>query len=64
MLPTLALISALAGLLLIVFLIYREEKAEIGSKERGMLALVSVVMIVVAAWHILPELLGGGGGGH
>jgi membrane-associated HD superfamily phosphohydrolase len=64
MLPTLALLSALIGLLLILFLIHREQKSEIGSRERSMLMLVSVVMIAVAAWHIGPELFGGGGGGH
>jgi hypothetical protein len=64
MLPTLALISALLGLLLILFLIYREEKGELGSRERSLLAAVSVVMIVVAAWHVGPEIFGGGGGGH
>lgn len=64
MLPTLALLSALIGLLLILYLIYREQKSEVGSRERSMLVLVSLVMITVAAWHIGPELFGGGGGGH
>jgi hypothetical protein len=64
MLPTLALISALIGLLLIISLIYREQKGEMGSRERSLLVTVSIVMIAVAAWHIGPELFGGGGGGH
>lgn len=64
MLPTLALISALLGLLLIFFLIYREEKSEMGSRERNILVVVSIVMIAVTAWHVGPELFGGGGGGH
>jgi len=64
MFPTLALISALLGLLIIIFLIYREQKDEIGSRERSLLVTVSIVMITVAAWHIGPELFGGGGGGH
>jgi hypothetical protein len=61
MLPTLALISATIGLLLIIFLIYRELRAESGSAERSMLVLVGLVTLVVGAYHILAA---GSGGGH
>ena len=61
MLPTLALISATIGLLLIIFLIYREQRAESGSAERSMLVLVGLVTLVVGAYHILAA---GSGGAH
>lgn len=59
MLPTLGLIAATFGLLLIIFLVYREQKSEAGSAERNMLLVVSVVTLAVAGWHIL-----GPGAGH
>ncbi len=61
MLPTLALISATIGLLLIIFLISREQRAESGSTERSMLVVVGLVTLVVGAYHILAA---GSGGGH
>jgi len=61
MLPTLALISATIGLLLIIFLIYREQRAETGSAERSMLVVVGLVTLVVGAYHILSA---GSGGAH
>lgn len=62
MLFTLALFSASVGLLLIIFLIYRELKGHLASSQRNMLVLVSVVSFAVAAFHIAQGL--GGGGGH
>jgi hypothetical protein len=61
MLPTLGLISATLGLLLIIFIVFREQRSEAGPAERNMLVAVSVVTVVVAAWHILAA---GAGGGH
>ena len=61
MLPTFGLIAATIGLLLIIFLVYREQKSETRSAERNMLLLVSVVTLSVAAWHIVSA---GAGGGH
>jgi hypothetical protein len=60
MLPTLALISATIGLLLIIFLVYREQRAESGSPERSMLWAVGLVTLAVGAFHILSA----GSGGH
>ena len=60
MLPTLGLIAATIGLLLIIYLIYREQKGETGSAERNMLLVVSIVALSVTAWHVLFA----GGGGH
>jgi hypothetical protein len=60
MLPTLGLIAATIGLLLIIFLVYREQKSEAAPAERNMLIAVSVVTLVVAAWHIV----GPGSGAH
>lgn len=61
MLPTLGLISATLGLLLIILLIFREQKNESGSVERNMLLVVSLVTVSVAAWHIFSA---GSGGTH
>jgi hypothetical protein len=61
MLPTLALISATVGLLLIIFLVFREQRAEAGSTERNMLIAVALVTLVVGAWHIVSA---GSGGAH
>jgi hypothetical protein len=60
MFTTLALTSALIGLLLILFLIYREVKNDIAPMERSTLMLVSVVFLVVAGWHIVAGLSGSG----
>jgi hypothetical protein len=62
MLPTLALFSAAVGLLLIIFLIYRELKPQLGAAQRNMLMVVSLVSVVVAAYHIIDGL--GASGGH
>jgi hypothetical protein len=61
MLPTLALASAAIGLLLIIFLVFRELKPQLGGTERNMLAVVSVISLVVAAYHIIDGLRAGGG---
>ena len=61
MLPTLGLISATVGLLLIIFLVFREQRAEAGSAERNMLLAVGLVTLVVGAYHILSA---GTGGAH
>ena len=62
MLPTLGLASAAIGLLPIIFLVYKELRAQLGSTERNMLAVVSVISLVVAAYHIVDGL--GSAGGH
>jgi len=59
MLPTFALASATIGLLLIIFLVYREQRSETGKVERNMLISVSVISLVVAAYHIIAGLSGG-----
>ena len=61
MLPTFALASATIGLLLIIFLVFREQREEAGKVERNMLISVSVVSLVVAGYHIFSGLSGGGG---
>lgn len=61
MLPTLALASATIGLLLIIFLVFREQRSEAAKAERNMLVLVSVVSLTVAAYHIIAGMTGGGG---
>ena len=52
MLPTLGLLSATIGLLLIIFLIYGEQKEQAGKAERNMLLVVSLATVAVAAFHI------------
>jgi multisubunit Na+/H+ antiporter MnhB subunit len=59
MFPQLALIAAALGLLLILFLVYREQKSETASAERNMLLVVSILALSVAAWHVFAS-----GGGH
>jgi membrane-associated HD superfamily phosphohydrolase len=61
MLPTLGLLSATIGLLIIIFMVYQAQKHEAAKAERNMLVLVSVVAVVVAAWHIGGAGMGGGG---
>ena len=61
MLSSLALIAAALGLLLIIFLVYREQAAETAPAERRMLIAVALVTASVAAWHVLGS---GGGAGH
>jgi hypothetical protein len=61
MLPTLGLASATIGLLLIIFLVFKEQRQEAAKAERNMLLAVSVVALMVAAWHIVGAGMGGGG---
>ena len=61
MLPSLALIAAALGLLLIIFLVYREQRDETAPAERRMLIAVALVTITVAAYHVLGS---SGGAGH
>lgn len=61
MLPTLGLAAAAIGLLLIIFLIYSVLGQQLQGRDRNLLALVSVVSLVVAGWHIVAGLTGGGG---
>ncbi len=58
MLPDLALITATAGLLLIMWMIYREIGPELAGPERTSFAGGAVVILAVAAWHLLAS------GGH
>lgn len=58
MLTALALTAATLGLLVIIFLVHREQRAEAGSAERTMLVVVGLLTLVVGAFHIL------GAGGH
>ena len=58
MLPTLGLASATLGLLLILYLVFREEKSEAAPAERNMLLLVSFVTVVVAVVHIFGGTAG------
>jgi hypothetical protein len=60
MLPNLALIAATLGLLLIMFLIYREMKEEMDTLEKSSFGGGAVVVVIVAIAHILTT----GGGGH
>src|SRR4029453_4599500 len=61
MLPNLALITATAGLLSIMGLIYREVGPELGSTERASFAGGALVILVVAVWHLLSTA---GGAAH
>ena len=61
MLPSLALIAGTLGLLLIIFLVYREQRNETAPAERRMLVAVALVTLTVAAYHVLGS---GGGAGH
>jgi hypothetical protein len=61
MLPNLALITATAGLLLIMGLIYREVGPELATPERTSFAGGAVVILVVALWHLIATA---GGAAH
>jgi hypothetical protein len=61
MLSTFALIAAALGLLLIIFLVYREQRDETAPAERRMLIAVALVTFTVAAYHVLGS---GGGAAH
>ena len=61
MLPNLGLISATLGLLLIMWLIYREVGSEMGSVERTCFGGGALVIVAVAVVHLLTTA---GGGGH
>jgi hypothetical protein len=59
--PNLALIAATVGLLLIMFLIYREMKDEMGTLEKSSFGGGALIVVIVAVVHILAT---GSGGGH
>jgi hypothetical protein len=61
MLPNLGLITATLGLLLIMWLIYREVGSEMGSLERTSFGGGAVVILLVAIVHLMATA---GGGGH
>jgi hypothetical protein len=61
MLPNLALMAATLGLLLIMFLIYREMKDEMDTLEKSSFGGGAVIVLVVAVAHILAT---SGGAGH
>jgi len=61
MLPSLAVSAAALGLLLIISLVYREQKDETAPAERRMLVAVALVTLGVAAYHVLGSH---GGAGH
>jgi hypothetical protein len=61
MLPNLALMAATLGLLLIMFLIYREMKDEMDTLEKSSFGGGAVIVLVVAVVHILAT---SGGAGH
>jgi hypothetical protein len=61
MLPNLALITATLGLLLIMGMIYREVGSELAAPERTSFAGGAVVILVVAAWHLIATA---GGAAH
>ena len=53
MLPNLAVSAAALGLLLIIFLVYREQRNETAPAERRMLVAVALVTLTVAVVHVL-----------
>jgi hypothetical protein len=61
MLPNLALIVATLGLLGIMGLIYREVGGELAPLERTSFAGGAVVILAVAAWHLIATA---GGAAH
>ena len=61
MLPNLALMAATLGLLLIMFLIYREKKDEMDSFEKTSFGGGAAIVLIVAVVHILAT---SGGAGH
>jgi hypothetical protein len=61
MLPNLALAAATFGLLLIMYLIYREMKTEMDTFEKSSFAGGALVVLIVAIVHIVSTA---GGGGH
>ena len=61
MLPVFGLITATLGLLLILFLIWREEGAAIEGTEKGALAGAAALTVVVGIIQVIQHLPGGGG---
>jgi hypothetical protein len=61
MLPNLGLIAATVGLLLIMWLIYREVGSEMGSVEKTSFGGGALIILVVAVVHLLTTA---GGGAH
>lgn len=61
MFPNLGLITATLGLLLIMFLIYRETGKEMDTVEKTSFGGGALVVVVVAVVHLLASA---GGGGH
>lgn len=56
MLTVLAIITANVGLLLILYLIWREEKDEAGAAEQQMLAASGVLVTMVGVWQVIANL--------
>ena len=56
MLTVLAILTATLGLLLILFLIWREEKDEVGSLEVQMLGASGALACLVGAWQVIANL--------
>ena len=59
MLPNLGLIAATLGLLLIMWLIYREVGSEMGSFEKTSFGGGALVIVIVAVVHLLATARGG-----
>ena len=60
MFPVLAIATATIGLLLILALIFREVKDDVGSTEKGALAGGAVLAIAVSVWQVIAHWPGGG----
>ena len=56
-----AIVAATLGLLLILYLIFREVGAESEGPEKGALAGVAVLAVVMGNWQAIAHLPGGGG---
>jgi hypothetical protein len=61
MLPNLALATATVGLLLIMWMIYREVGSEMAPADRTAFAGGAVVILAVSAWHLIATA---GSAGH
>jgi hypothetical protein len=61
MLANVALAIATAGLLAILWMIYREVRDQAGPLEKNSLVAGAVTVVLVAVWHIATTA---GGGGH
>jgi hypothetical membrane protein len=56
MLTILAILTAAVGFLLILFLVWREEKAESGAVETQLLAANGVLVALVGVWQVIANL--------